>query len=56
MSINKTPVPSDAELTRIYKIANGEDKGKPQPITSQRIFRAMRAAINEYSKQTKESV
>ena len=37
--------PTDAELTAIYRAANGEDTGKAQPLTTQRIFRAMRAAI-----------
>ena len=37
-------LPTDEELTRIYKEANNELE-KPQPITTQRIFRAMRAAI-----------
>lgn len=41
----KTQSPSDAELTECYKAANGEDVGKAQPLTTQRIFRAMRAAI-----------
>lgn len=34
---------TDADLTVIYKKANGEDTGKPQPLTTQRIFKAMRA-------------
>jgi hypothetical protein len=34
---------TDEELTRIYKKANGEDVGKAQPLTTQRIFTAMRA-------------
>ena len=37
--------PTDDELTAIYKKANGE-VGKPQPLTTQRIFRAMRAMLN----------
>lgn len=38
-------VPTDAELTGIYKKANGEDIGKAQPLTTQRIFKAMRAML-----------
>ena len=37
--------PSDEELTACYREANGEMHGKAQPLTTQRIFRAMRAAI-----------
>ena len=37
--------PSDADLTACYREANGEATGKAQPLTTQRIFRAMRAAI-----------
>lgn len=44
--MNKTP--TDSELADIYRRANGEDVGKAQPITSQRIFAAMRAAIAEW--------
>ena len=40
--------PTDDELTAIYKAANGEDTGKAQPLTTQRIFRAMRAAIAKW--------
>lgn len=40
--------PTDAELTECYKAANGEDVGKAQPLTTQRIFRAMRAAIAKW--------
>ena len=36
--------PTDAELTAIYKKANNEHT-KPQPITTQRIFKAMRAML-----------
>lgn len=43
--------PTDAELTAIYKAANGEDTGKAQPLTTQRIFRAMRAAIAKWGAQ-----
>lgn len=34
---------TDEKLTEIYKKANGEDTGKAQALTTQRIFRAMRA-------------
>ena len=37
--------PNDEELTACYREANGEMHGKAQPLTTQRIFRAMRAAI-----------
>lgn len=40
------PVPrtfTDEELTAIYKRANGEDVGKAKSLTTQRVFRAMRA-------------
>ena len=40
--------PTDAELAEVYKAANGEDTGKAQPLTSKRIFRAMRAAIAKW--------
>ena len=43
--------PTDAELTAIYKAANGESTGKSQPLTTQRIFRAMRAAIAQRGSQ-----
>jgi hypothetical protein len=36
--------PTDAELTTIYKTANNE-LGKGRPITTQRIFTAMRAML-----------
>jgi hypothetical protein len=39
-------LPTDEELTVIYKIANGEDTGKAQPLTTQRIFKAMRAMLS----------
>jgi hypothetical protein len=39
-------VPTDKELTDVYKKANGEDAGKAQPITTQRIFNAMRAMLS----------
>lgn len=45
------PTPTDAELTECYKAANGEDVGKAQPLTTQRIFRAMRAAIARWGAQ-----
>jgi hypothetical protein len=35
---------TDQELTRIYNEANGIGEGKSPPITTQRIFTAMRAA------------
>ena len=38
------PMLTDEELSAIYKQANGEDVGKAQPLTTQRIFKAMRAA------------
>lgn len=38
------PMLTDDDLTAIYKQANGEDAGKAQPLTTQRIFKAMRAA------------
>lgn len=41
--MSKTP--TDPELADIYRRANGEDVGKAQPITSQRVFAAMRAAM-----------
>lgn len=34
---------TDEQLTAIYKQANGEDVGKARPLTTQNIFRAMRA-------------
>lgn len=34
---------TDAELTKIYNDANGIPEGKAPPITTQRIFTAMRA-------------
>lgn len=37
--------PTDEELKTIYKKANGEDAGKARPLTTQRIFTAMRAMI-----------
>ncbi len=40
--------PTDAELTEVYKAANGENTGKAQPLTTKRIFRAMRAAIAKW--------
>ncbi|PTT42981.1 hypothetical protein DBR23_02325 [Acidovorax sp. HMWF018] len=40
--------PTDAELTEVYKAANGEDTSKAQPLTTKRIFRAMRAAITKW--------
>lgn len=43
--------PTDAELTAIYKAANGEDTGKAQPLTTQRIFRAMRAVLAKWGAQ-----
>lgn len=36
---------TDEELGAIYKRANGEDVGKAQPITTARVFKAMRAAL-----------
>lgn len=34
---------TDSDLTRIYKQVNGEAEGKAQPLTTARIFKAMRA-------------
>jgi hypothetical protein len=39
--------PTDEELTRIYKEANGETDGKAKPITTERIFAAMRAMLTQ---------
>lgn len=36
---------NDEDLAKIYKHANGEDVGKAQPITTARVFKAMRAAL-----------
>lgn len=36
---------SDEELTRIYNEANGLDQKRHNPITTERIFVAMRAAM-----------
>lgn len=36
---------TDAELTKLYNDANGIPDGKAPPITTQRIFTAMRAAM-----------
>jgi hypothetical protein len=44
--------PTDAELTQLYKEANGEIGGKRQPLTTQRIFKAMRAAIEKWGTPT----
>ena len=41
-------IPSDADLTACYREANGEATGKAQPLTTQRIFTAMRAAISRF--------
>jgi hypothetical protein len=38
---------TDEELTAIYKRANGEDTGKAKPLTTENIFRAMRAMTKE---------
>lgn len=43
--------PSDEELTAIYKRANGEDIGKAQPLTTARIFKAMRAMLAAHPEQ-----
>ncbi len=51
MTNTKPLAPTDAELTAIYKAVNGEDTGKAQPLTTQRIFRAMRAAITKWGVQ-----
>jgi hypothetical protein len=44
--------PTDAELTQLYKEVNGEIGGKAQPLTTQRIFKAMRAAIEKWRTHT----
>lgn len=36
---------TDADLSAIYKQANGEDVGKARPLTTANIFRAMRALL-----------
>lgn len=41
--------PTDEELTTIYKMANNE-VGKGKPITTQRIFTAMRAMLTSAPK------
>ena len=38
---------TDAELTEIYNRANGIPEGKAPPITTQRIFNAMRAMLEQ---------
>jgi len=38
---------TDAELTEIYNKANGIADGKAPPITTQRIFSAMRAMLEQ---------
>lgn len=43
-------LPSDAELNQCYKEANGE-LGKAGPLTTERIFKAMRAAITKWGTQ-----
>lgn len=42
------PLPTDDQLSEIYKTANDE-VGKARPLTTERIFAAMRAAI-EYDR------
>jgi hypothetical protein len=37
--------PTEEELTRIYKAANGEEQGKGKPLSTKNIFNAMRLAI-----------
>lgn len=37
---------SDEELTKIYNNANNIGEGKSPPITTERIFKAMRACLN----------
>lgn len=39
----------DEDLATIYKRANGEDVGKAQPITTARVFKAMRAMLAQTS-------
>ncbi len=36
---------SDATLTAVYKHANGENTGKLQPLSTKRIFKAMKAMV-----------
>lgn len=40
--------PTNPELAEVYKAANGEDIGKAQPLTTARIFNAMRAAVERW--------
>lgn len=40
--------PTDDDLTACYREANGENTGKAQPLTTARIFKAMRAAIAKW--------
>jgi hypothetical protein len=44
---------TDAELTKIYCDANGIGEGKRPPITTQRIFTAMRAMEEAIAEKTK---
>ena len=37
---------SDADLTKIYNEANGLDPKRHNPITTERIFKAMRECLN----------
>lgn len=42
----KPNVFTDAELTKIYNEANGLDPKRHNPITTERIFKAMRACLS----------
>lgn len=44
---------TDADLTRIYYEANGLDPKKLYSITTERIFKAMRKAAEEYANELK---
>ena len=41
---------TDKQLTEIYKRANGIEEGKAPPISTQKIFTAMRAMVEESQK------
>lgn len=46
LAMGRVPVGvTDADLSAIYKQANGEDAGKARPLTTANIFRAMRALL-----------
>ena len=48
INVIELPLPTDDQLSEIYKTANDE-VGKARPLTTERIFAAMRAAI-EYDR------